>query len=234
MSSSPLFMSVAESIVTFRPMAQRGCRRASSGVLAARSLSGVLRNGPPEAVRMTFRTCRRLSPARHWKTPLCSLSTGMMRAPERAASRMSSAPPTTMDSLLARATRRPARTASRVGPNPLMPVMAETTISAPSARATSPAPSGPETIRGRRPPSRARSLAASRLSPTETSPGLYVSTWAARRRRLDPAARATTRKRPSRRSTTSRAEVPIEPVEPSRARPRCVLGNAYFQKSWRM
>ena len=66
---------------------------------------GVRKNGPPEAVRMTLRTRLLATPARHWKTPLCSLSTGMMRAPERAASRTRSSPPTTIDSLLARATR---------------------------------------------------------------------------------------------------------------------------------
>ena len=43
--------------------------------------SGVRRNGPPEAVRMTRRTKPGSCPARHWKTPLCSESTGMIDGP---------------------------------------------------------------------------------------------------------------------------------------------------------
>ena len=49
-SSSPLFASVAESTVIFRPIRQVGCRSASSGVAAASSSRVRPRNGPPEAV----------------------------------------------------------------------------------------------------------------------------------------------------------------------------------------
>ncbi len=159
-----------------------------------------------------------------------TLSTGMIRAPDRAASRVMTGPPTTMDSLLARATRRPARTAARVGPKPSMPVMAERTISAASARATSTAPSGPWTTRIRQRRPRPRSFSASRFAPTETRAGRYFSIWAARSAALEPAARATTRRRPSSRSTTSSALRPMEPVEPRMARPRGVCPKAYFQR----
>src|SRR5438094_552262 len=50
MISSPLFMSVAESIVIFAPIFHVGCLSASSTVIAARLAFGVSRNGPPDAV----------------------------------------------------------------------------------------------------------------------------------------------------------------------------------------
>ncbi len=49
-TSSPLFMSVAESIVIFPPIDQVGCASACSTVTSASSALVRPRNGPPEAV----------------------------------------------------------------------------------------------------------------------------------------------------------------------------------------
>ena len=80
-TSSPLFISVALSMLIFFPISQTGCFRACSGVTWARSPAGVVRNGPPEAVRMIRRTSAKCSPRRHWCTAECSLSTGTRRSP---------------------------------------------------------------------------------------------------------------------------------------------------------
>ena len=76
MISSPLFMSVAESIVILAPIFQVGCFSASSTVIAPNLSAGHSRNGPPDAVRRMRWTSPRLWPTRHWKTALCSESTG--------------------------------------------------------------------------------------------------------------------------------------------------------------
>ena len=55
-SSSPLFMSVAELIVTTGPIDQVGCASASCGVAGLSSSLVRPRNGPPEAVRISRRT----------------------------------------------------------------------------------------------------------------------------------------------------------------------------------
>ena len=52
MISRPLFISVAESIVTFGPIDQFGWRSACSGVAALISSIDHVRNGPPDAVRI--------------------------------------------------------------------------------------------------------------------------------------------------------------------------------------
>ena len=65
-TSSPLFISVAESIVIFRPIRHVGCFSASAADTAARSDAGRPRNGPPDAVRMSRRTSARSRPCRHW------------------------------------------------------------------------------------------------------------------------------------------------------------------------
>ena len=51
-TSSALFMSVAESIVTLAPIVQVGCASASSWRGRREALGGQSRNGPPEAVRI--------------------------------------------------------------------------------------------------------------------------------------------------------------------------------------
>ena len=63
MTSSPLFISVAESIVILRPICHVGWRSASPGVDARQRLGGRWsRNGPPDAVRIRRRTSSRRAP----------------------------------------------------------------------------------------------------------------------------------------------------------------------------
>ena len=63
MTSRPLFIIVAESIVIFGPIFQVGWRRASSTVIAENVANARVRNGPPEAVR-TSRFTSAGAPAR--------------------------------------------------------------------------------------------------------------------------------------------------------------------------
>ncbi len=70
-----------------------------------------------------------LFPSMHWKTALCSLSTGRMRTPCRRLS-MTRDPAVTSVSLLARATSFPASMAARVGTRPAAPTIADSTRSA--------------------------------------------------------------------------------------------------------
>ncbi len=55
-SSRPLFIMVAESMEILSPMSQLGWASACSGVTSAMSASDQLRNGPPDAVRMSRST----------------------------------------------------------------------------------------------------------------------------------------------------------------------------------
>ena len=64
-TSSPLFMSVAESMVIFAPIFHVGWRSASSTVTVANFSVGSSRNGPPDAVSSTRCTSPRLWPTRH-------------------------------------------------------------------------------------------------------------------------------------------------------------------------
>ena len=73
MTSRPLFMRVAESIVILGPMRQVGCARASSRVMRSKLSRGRLRKGPPEAVRMSRRTSCGRRPSRHSCRAQCSL-----------------------------------------------------------------------------------------------------------------------------------------------------------------
>ncbi len=57
-------MSVAESTEILRPIFHFGWAQASSGVTCAILAAAVLRNGPPEAVKMTRVTPRAASPGR--------------------------------------------------------------------------------------------------------------------------------------------------------------------------
>ena len=61
-TSSPLFISVAESMVILSPIDQLGCFKAWAGVTADSLAAGTERRGPPEAVRMSLRTSARLWP----------------------------------------------------------------------------------------------------------------------------------------------------------------------------
>ena len=136
MISSPLFMRVALSTLIFRPMLQRGCLTAISGVMPERSRRP--RKGPPEAVRMILASFFIFSSAaaRHWKTALCSLSTGRSSAPFSAIVFMRSAPPQTTLSLLASMRRFPALAAAKVGATPAAPTIACSTASASGSSAS--------------------------------------------------------------------------------------------------
>ena len=95
MTSSPLFIMVAESIVIFGPIFHVGCASASSTVIASNVSRSALAEGPPDAVR----TSRRASSARPlrmaWWIALCSESTGISSAPLFLASSRMSSPATT-------------------------------------------------------------------------------------------------------------------------------------------
>ena len=66
-TSSPLFISVAESMVILRPIRQVGmAQRVLRAPTSPASAGECPRNGPPEAVRISRRTSRRCRPCRHW------------------------------------------------------------------------------------------------------------------------------------------------------------------------
>ena len=142
-SSSPLFIMVAESTEIFAPITQLGCAMAWRGVTSAISTSERVRNGPPEAVRISRSTLSPRSPRNAWKIALCSESTGSSTAPLACTSSSRSLPAQTSDSLVARATMAPRRTAASVGPSPAAPTIADITHSA-ERSAASFSPSGPE------------------------------------------------------------------------------------------
>ena len=129
-TSSPLFMSVAESIVILAPIFQFGCFKACSDFTSCICSLDRSHRGPPDAVRMRRRTSSRRWPSSDWKIALCSLSTGKMRTPRFLASSCINGPAITIGSLLASATFFPARMAARVGTRPAPPTMAEITRSA--------------------------------------------------------------------------------------------------------
>ena len=81
MTSRPLFIKVAESIVTFGPIDQLGCLSAASSVALRISSFDQVRNGPPEAVMMTLVTSSRRPAVIAWNSALCSQSTGSTVAP---------------------------------------------------------------------------------------------------------------------------------------------------------
>ena len=116
MTSRPLFIMVAESMVIFAPMSQLGWRKACSRVTVSSSSRLLPKNGPPDAVRINFsRASRPGHPCKHWKIAECSLSTGRIFTPCCRASSITMAPPATRVSLLARARVFPARMAAKVG-----------------------------------------------------------------------------------------------------------------------
>ena len=128
MTSSALLTSVAESTVILRPIFHVGCCRASATV-ASRARSALqVRKGPPEAVRMRRARSAGRRPVRHCSTALCSESTGTISPPPSRAARVTSSPAITSVSLLASATRLPARSAASVASNPAAPTMPLTTM----------------------------------------------------------------------------------------------------------
>ena len=84
MTSSPLFISVDESIVILAPIVQVGCRSASARVTVASSAAVRPRNGPPLAVRMMRPTSVWRPDRRHCQIAECSESTGTISPPPAA------------------------------------------------------------------------------------------------------------------------------------------------------
>ena len=60
MTSRPLFIIEAESMVIFWPMLQFGCFSACASVACSMSAAAQVRNGPPEAVMITRTSSSRL------------------------------------------------------------------------------------------------------------------------------------------------------------------------------
>ena len=148
--SKPLFIIVALSIVILAPISQLGCFRARAAVTFANSSMGVVRKGPPEAVRRILSMALPSSPTKHWKIALCSLSTGRIGARCFTASSVMNSPATTSVSLLASAMVFPASMAATVGRSPAKPTMAVTTTSTSGRLAASPMASAPaHTLIGR-------------------------------------------------------------------------------------
>ncbi len=115
-TSRPLFIRVAESMLILAPIDQTGClqRRLRRDGAPSRSRVAV-RNGPPEAVSTIVSTAPRLPSASDWKMALCSESTGSRVAPASATARSITSPAQTSASLLASATAPPRRIAASVG-----------------------------------------------------------------------------------------------------------------------
>ena len=178
MTSRPLFISVAESMVIFLPMSQFGCFRASD-TLAVFSLStSQSLNAPPDAVRMIRLNPPSGRPWMHWKRALCSLSAGRMLIPCSFASGSTKGPPAISVSLLARQMSLPALMAATVGVRPAQPTIPVTVASTEGKAATSHIPSTPAAISGAYPPrsdlaaERASLSSATLVSLMDTSSGL--------------------------------------------------------------
>ena len=147
----------------------------------------------------------------------------------RRASRRISSPAMTSASLLARASRLPARTAAHAERSPSAPTRPPTATSASGWAATSSSPASPQTTRvpapgGRR---RERRDTSSGLA-TETTLGRCRAACSASLSMDRPAARATTRNRSGNASATRRAEHPMDPVDPSTARPFMAKQKCYI------
>ena len=127
-SSSPLLTIVAELVVTTLPITQVGWASAWAGVTSWSCSRDQPRNGPPDAVRINFRTSAAVPPRRHWAKAECSLSTGTI-CPGLAAA-VTKRPPTISDSLLAKAKVLPVFRVAKVGAKPIEPVMPLITTSA--------------------------------------------------------------------------------------------------------
>ena len=134
MSSRPLFISVAESIVILPPIAQVGCASASLDgdvlELGARApAERAARGGERQAVDRPGRLAARAAGAA--RSARSRRAGSARRSPRRAA--VTSSPPTTSDSLLASARSIPSPSVATVGPRPAEPTSALRTRSAPDS-----------------------------------------------------------------------------------------------------
>ena len=211
-SSRPLFISVAESIVILPPIAQVGCASACSTVTSCSCARVRPRNGPPLAVIVRRSTAPGGWPASSWCSAVCSESTGTICAPVASASALTSSPPTTSDSLLASARSMPSPSVATVGPRPgRADERVQHEIGAglddephEPLGAAEHLPVGPRLRGARRGVARRRARSAARRArgPARRAPPTSARRTA-RRARAPRCARS-----------TSSACVPIEPVEP--------------------
>ena len=193
-TSSALFIMVAESTEIFGPISQFGCAQAASGVTDSRSQGRRWRNGPPEAVSRIRRTSVRAGRAgRHWNIALCSLSMGMSSAPPSCIASMNKRPDITNASLLASSTLFPARAAARVGSSPAAPTIPASTWRTCGRATTSSRAAGPASTVVAVPASRLRSSAADASSTSTANSGRYARHCTSMASTLVRAARATTR-----------------------------------------
>src|SRR5215210_439180 len=213
-TSSPLFIMVAESMVILGPIRHVGCLSASSGPTSTSLAFSNEKKGPPEAVNNTPAISSSRLPSRHWKIAECSESTGIMRL--LAASSKTHSPPATSDSLLARAIRLPACSAPTVAARPAKPTMPFKTTSDGTRESRSAEPGPARTSAAR--PSRGPASVDSR----DTYSGSNSAAWRASVRASLPAERPTSSKRSGYLRTTSRACPPMLPVEPRIVRLRLI------------
>ncbi len=130
MTSSPLFISVDEFMVTTGPMFHVGWFSACSGVMSVICSRFQPRNGPPDAVTTSLDTSPWVPARSDCQMAECSESTGLIWCPRTCESN-SRCPPATTDSLLAKANWEPACSAAMDGSSPIEPVMPFSTTSAP-------------------------------------------------------------------------------------------------------
>ena len=212
--SNPLFIIVAESIVIFAPIFHCGCFRASFLVASAILALSQVRNGPPDAVRWMRVKLFSPAPRRHWNMAECSESTGIIGALYLRARSITTLPPATRVSLLARAITFPAFIAAIVGLRPLNPTNAVRTMSmssAPTRLQTESIPAKTLMSFGWRASATFRYLSSLQIT---AAFGLNSRACSMRRSSLLLAVRSSTSKRSLCCLTTSRACLPIEPVEP--------------------
>ena len=219
-TSRPLFIRVAELIVTSGPMSQVGCASACSTVTSASCSARPAAERP--AAGGQHQPAHLVAHGRRAGTGRApSARSRPARSGPGRASAFTSGPPMISDSLLASASTRPASRAARVGPRPAAPARPFSTTSQCGRRASSALASGPADHGGHRADgviaaASARGRPPERRSATATtSTANSMACWAAGRGRGRSRRARRSRKRPGLRRTMSSAWVPMEPVLPS-------------------
>ena len=146
-----------------------------------------------------------------WWRAVCSESTGTMRALVASARAVTSSPPTTSDSLLARARSIPSPSAATVGPRPAEPTRAFRTRSASDSTTSRTSPSGPPRTRPSVHVSEARAAESTSASAIWSTPKAWACSTSVSQ---ELSADSPTSSSSSLREVTSSAWVPIDPVEP--------------------
>ena len=181
-TSRPLFMSVAESIVMRAPIVQVGCRSACSGVTSASSAAEQPRNGPPLAVTIRASTALGLL-AREQLLQRRVLGVDGQQARAAARERRAHERPARDEALLVgeRDVDARPRAPTSVASSPAAPTTALRTTSAPLSAASCATPSGPASTCPR---NRARAvLGRARGRPARSCARRAARPRAARRRR---------------------------------------------------